>query len=911
MGRQRFATRLGLGAAVTALSVALVGATGPRDAAPRSVEIATSVSVVQLGDSYSAGNGAGAYYGPKGCYRSSLSWGQQYVDWLNERGHHATFVSRACSGGVLANLTSERDAGDKRLVFVSRPDAADEQAALRLARQDPVCTGGVGSDQRVDITLNGSTSSRWAIDCTVVMRPQIEGVDRTTDLVLLTIGGNDLNFDEIVKQCFALHTQDPGSCRKHVNEAHVGMTKLGDDIRDTLGKLRERMRPDARVILLSYPYLATEEPYILRTFGGLLPWSTDSYDTATAVRTLGDAGDAAQRRAVEEANAAAGVEYVTFLESVKGHFAGHEPDPSTGHRNPDRWINEFELPLPLAESYHPNLRGHTEEAALLREVAAVPSRDVRAGAAGLDLVFAVDTTSSMTPYVAQVRQFVIGMAEQLGDLSSSYRFALVSYADDPAWTNAQGDYASRVDVPFTTDIEVLRAGVDALVPTNGGDAPETVLSGLEEAISLPWRDGVKKVVIPIGDGPGHDPEPLSGLTRQAVIKHALAVDPAEVYPVAVGGSSYATFLAEVAEQTGGLTSVAGNDLAGTLAQVITNAMDKPFAWIQGPWVAQTHTTLRLDARGSYAPGGYLVSFEWDVDGDGTVDYVTADPVIEHTYDTEFDGYATVKVTDQAGRFSVGSTLLTISRDGDTIPDDVDNCPDVANPGQEDSDGDGIGDACDDDPFPATRDDGRVVFGPDQRDQYATAGVSGHAFTDLDADNTWGADEPARAGVQVRLSGHDAFGDPVDITTTSGSDGAWQVTGLLPGIYDLYVTGAVLSPGTPRDDTDGSQPGTAADDHVTGILLAGIGSTATGYLAALPATPAAAATPTPTATSAPSPVTSPATATEPGSQSGFLGGLALTGTTLVVLVIIAIAALVGGTTLLVRHRAALNDRTRGL
>jgi hypothetical protein len=37
-------------------------------------------------------------------------------------------------------------------------------------------------------------------------------------------------------------------------------------------------------------------------------------------------------------------------------------------------------------------------------------------------------------------------------------------------------------------------------------------------------------------------------------------------------------------------------------------------------------------------------------------------------------------------------------DGDCIPDDADNCPDVYNPLQQDVDGDGVGDACDNCPF---------------------------------------------------------------------------------------------------------------------------------------------------------------------------------------------------------------------
>jgi hypothetical protein len=66
------------------------------------------------------------------------------------------------------------------------------------------------------------------------------------------------------------------------------------------------------------------------------------------------------------------------------------------------------------------------------------------------------------------------------------------------------------------------------------------------------------------------------------------------------------------------------------------------------------------------------------------------------------------------------------RDGDGVPDDTDNCPDVANPDQADSDGDGIGNACDtgddgdlsdvdEDEVPAQDDNCPFVFNPDQTD----------------------------------------------------------------------------------------------------------------------------------------------------------------------------------------------------
>ena len=38
-----------------------------------------SLSIVQLGDSYSAGNGAGNYHGPADCRRSGRNWGALFA----------------------------------------------------------------------------------------------------------------------------------------------------------------------------------------------------------------------------------------------------------------------------------------------------------------------------------------------------------------------------------------------------------------------------------------------------------------------------------------------------------------------------------------------------------------------------------------------------------------------------------------------------------------------------------------------------------------------------------------------------------------------------------------------------------------------------------------------------------------
>jgi hypothetical protein len=131
-----------------------------------------------------------------------------------------------------------------------------------------------------------------------------------------------------------------------------------------------------------------------------------------------------------------------------------------------------------------------------------------------------------------------------------------------------------------------------------------------------------------------------------------------------------------------------------LQQIINEAVSKPFAWIGESYVLKVGQSVTFDGSGSYDPDGSDLKYEWDLDGDGSYEASTTVPEITRTFNFEFDGLVGLKVTDAEGLTGEATAILRVTRDDDEIGDAVDNCPDDANSGQEDWDGDGIGDVCD-------------------------------------------------------------------------------------------------------------------------------------------------------------------------------------------------------------------------
>ncbi|ATY59213.1 eukaroytic elongation factor 2 kinase [Cordyceps militaris] len=136
-----------------------------------------------------------------------------------------------------------------------------------------------------------------------------------------------------------------------------------------------------------------------------------------------------------------------------------------------------------------------------RAKAAAPPRDTEGlfrASCSTDLLFLIDTTGSMEPYIDaakdQVRQIVKDIKEAfLGE--SDVRIAVVGYKD-------HYEYPHIEFLDFTTSVTEVRNFLSGLTAGGGSDMPEDVLSGLRQAVNASWKQQTR-CLVHIADAPAH------------------------------------------------------------------------------------------------------------------------------------------------------------------------------------------------------------------------------------------------------------------------------------------------------------------------------------------------------------------------------------------------------------------------
>ena len=203
----------------------------------------------------------------------------------------------------------------------------------------------------------------------------------------------------------------------------------------------------------------------------------------------------------------------------------------------------------------------------------------------------------------------------------------------------------------------------------------------------------------------------------------------------------------------------------------------------------------IESKYFFSDDFHLASNYTDTDSDGVIDLVDNCPTVSNPDQADTDGDGIGDACD-----------VPTDTDGDGIEDVLDNCPLVPNPDQADSDGDGIGDACD----PLTDSDGDgIADSSDNCPSIANADQADHDgdgigdICDDDDDNDTVLDTldncPLIANPDQLDTDGDGIGDACDTSTDSDGD----------GILDS-VDNCPADPNPDQLDTDGDGIGDVCD-----------------------------------------------------------------------------------------------------
>lgn len=281
--------------------------------------------MVAIGDSYTSGEGVPPFDpatdrpGINECHRSSLAYPHHLGMSLG-----VSVKSWACSGATTSDLSTT----------AVRTDQAPWN--------DPM------------LETSGGT--------------QISSLDRIapdTPLVVLTVGGNDVGFPDIVSGCLL----DLEPCTRYDAQVQRDLAALEGSLRSLFSDIGSRLSPRAQVLVVGYPGIFPALPAADCDFFPTLPVGTFTMDEQIWANTKTSDLNSILRSEAKRSNQPGGPEFVYI--DTWDIFARNElcrPDPETGEPSTSSiLINGVDLVNPV-HSFHPTSSGQRAIADRVRSV---------------------------------------------------------------------------------------------------------------------------------------------------------------------------------------------------------------------------------------------------------------------------------------------------------------------------------------------------------------------------------------------------------------------------------------------------------------------------------------------------------------------------------------------------------------
>ncbi|MFH8574457.1 SGNH/GDSL hydrolase family protein [Streptomyces zaomyceticus] len=233
--------------------------------------------------------------------------------------------------------------GDSFASGAGVPDQADADC-MRSSRNYPaLVNAALAPAAHEDVTCGGATTVHMTSAQNASAPPQLDALSADTDLVTLTIGGNDVGFADIIVRCVTLGAFNLAGSPCKSSYTWTGTDRLAATVDATAPKIaaaidgiRQRA-PQARILVTGYPAIlpdnGTNCPWVATIAKGDAPWLRDTHKRLNTV--------------IATQAAARGAVYVdTYTKSI-----GHDVCKPAG----TRWMEP--LITNAAAPFHPNAAG--------------------------------------------------------------------------------------------------------------------------------------------------------------------------------------------------------------------------------------------------------------------------------------------------------------------------------------------------------------------------------------------------------------------------------------------------------------------------------------------------------------------------------------------------------------------------